>query len=601
MKKKVSDIVAEFLAKKGFSHAFGVTGGGAMHLNDSFSNNKKIKFIHTHHEQTAAMAADSYFRQKRAPAIVHTTSGPGGTNAITGVVGAWIDSIPMFVVSGQVPRDQLISNTKTRQIGVQEVNISNLVKSVTKYSVTIKNPLLIMKELEKCYFYMQQGTPGPVWIDIPLDVQAKVVNTKKLETYKFKKNYKSKNDKNIKRKIFHLLKLIKHSKKPLIVVGNGIHVAEAEDGFLKFHKKIKIPIISSWNASDLINTNDKFYIGRMGLFGDRASNFAAQSCDLLIVFASKLSIPQTGYDTKSFAKNAKKIIIDIDKHELNKNAFSNIKLKINYDIKDFFYEINKVIKNKKISFKFSKWRDVTLGWKNKYPVFNKIKRSSGNFINSFHLMEELSKACKGDETIVTDMGTSFTCTMQALKIKNHKKQRLFTSSGLAAMGFGLPGAIGASFANKNKQIICITGDGGLMFNIQELQTIKHYNLPIKIFVLENKGYLTMQLMQKKNFKKLVGSDDSTGVSIPKIKKIANGFDIKYKKLKNNKLSQQIKKVFSNKGPAIVEVNMQKFQPLIPRLQSKLLKDGTFVPMVFDDLYPHLPEKVMLMERFKANI
>ena len=597
MKKKISDIVVNFMVKKGLTQVFAVAGGGAMHLNDSFAKNDKINITYMHHEQACAMAADAYFREKNKPAIIHITSGPGSTNTLTGVVGAWIDSIPTFIISGQVQTHQQINKTKTRQIGVQEADIIKIIKSSTKYSCSIKNSSKIFEELGVAFVKMLEGRPGPVWIDIPLDVQAKKIVIKRYkEKTKIKKNY----DINISNKIKKFIDLINKSKKPVIVVGNAIHISKSKKELYKFINRVKCPIISSWNTTDLFDTNNKQYLGSMGLFGDRASNLAAQNSDLMIVLGSRLSVPQVGYNTKNFAKNSKKIIIDIDKNELNKKILSNIKLKINCDLNFFLKKINHIISKKNYFFTFTEWKRLTINWKNKYPVYNQNQLKYDKHINSFFFIKKLSKILKINSTVVTDMGTSFTCTMQTMKINNHLKQRLYTSSGLSSMGFGLPGSIGASFANPKKTIICISGDGGFMFNMQELQTIKHYNLPIKIFVLENKGYLTMQLMQKGHFKKLTGSDPSSGISIPKIKKIAKGFGLDYLKLNTKNIEDQLKKVLSNKKAMLIEVNMPKFQPLIPRIQSKLLKNGSFSDPDFDDLFPYLPKKEIEQERMRAK-
>jgi len=597
VKKKVSDIIVDFLDKKGLTQAFGVTGGGAMHLNDAFSKNKNIKFAYMHHEQAAAMAADAYYREKLKPAIVHTTSGPGGTNAITGVVGAWIDSIPTMIISGQVPSVQQINTTKTRQIGVQEADIIKIVKSSTKFSYTLKDESKTLEVLEKAYQKMLEGRPGPVWIDVPLDVQAKKIYIIKKNK---KNNLKKKRIKKLDIKINKMINLISDSQKPVIIAGNGIHISKSKGQFYKFINKLKCPVITSWNGSDLINFNNQQHVGRMGLFGDRASNLTAQNSDLLIVLGSRLSVPQIGYITKDFAKHSNKIIIDIDKNELNRNFLSKIKLKFNCDLKIFLSKSNEKLNKIKKKYDFSKWLNITQEWKKNYPVFNEKDQTNKKKINSFYFIKKLSRFSKSNSTIVTDMGTSFTCTMQTFEIRNHHKQRLFTSSGLAAMGFGLPGAIGASFANRKKQIICIAGDGGFMFNIQELQTIKHHDLPIKIFVLENQGYLTMQLMQKKNFKKLTGSDVKSGISFPNFKKIAEGFNIEYLRLSKNNIENQLKKIFSNKKPILIEVNMPKFQQLVPRVQAQLLKDGSFANPEFDNLFPHLPQNVLEKERLKAK-
>ncbi len=593
MKIRVSDYISNFFVKKNLSHVFGITGGGAMHLNEAFGKNKKLNFIFFHHEQSASMAADAYFRKNNKACVLHTTSGPGATNAITGVTGAWIDSIPMFVISGQVPTSDMIKKTKTRQIGVQEINIIDLVKPITKFAKTLRNPNEIDLYLNEAFNLMHDDKPGPVWLDIPLDIQSKFINTLKIK--KFKKNkIKSKHKINFK----PFFKKILESSKPIIIVGNGVHISKSEIKFRKFYKKLNIPVISSWNASDLFNHTDKLYVGRMGIFGDRASNFAAENSDLMIILGSRLSIPQTGYKTMNFAKNSRKIIVDICVNELRKKKLSNINLQYKNDLKFFLSEFNKFIKNKKIK-KFHKWLRLIHVWKKKYPVMEK-KYLKDRGINSFYFIDTLSKSLNGNETIVTDMGTSFTCTMQSLKIQNCNKQRLFTSSGLASMGFGLPGAIGAYFADRKNNIICITGDGGFMFNMQELQTISHYKIPMKIFILENKGYLTMKLMQKKNFNRLVGSNKASGVSFPEFKKIAKSFNFKYFKITKNNMKKQLKEIVELKQPTIIEINMPSNQPLVPRIQNKLLSDGSFVTPKLDDLYPFLNKKVLNHERLIAT-
>ena len=594
MKIKIADYIANFLTKKKMNNIFGITGGGAMHLNNSFAKNKKLKFIFFHHEQAASMAAESFYRKKQSPCVLHITSGPGGTNAITGVTGAWIDSLPMFIISGQVGRPDMINKTKTRQIGVQEINIVDLIKPVTKYAKSILDPKLIDIHLNESYEKMLEGKPGPVWLDVPLDVQSKYIDLKEIKKFKSKKKIK-------KRKInFSIIeKEIKKSSRPVLIIGNGLHISKCEKQFRNFLKIIKIPVISSWNASDILKSSENLYSGRMGIFGDRASNFAAENSDLIIALGTRLSIPQTGYKTKLFAPQAKKIIVDIDKHELNKKKFTKVIAKINLDLNDFLGQSISHFKNKKNK-KFSNWTNLIQSWKSKYPVMQKKYINEKNYINSFHFIDCLSNTLKGNETIVTDMGTSFTCTMQGFKILNPIKQRLFTSSGLASMGFGLPGAIGAFFANKDVPIICITGDGGLMFNIQELQTITNYKIPMKIFVIENQGYLTMKLMQVKNFKRYVGSTKQSGISFPDLRKTSKAFNLKYFKLKKKNMKNQLLKILNYKKPALIEVNMPPEQPLIPRTQNRLNKDGTFISPRLDDLYPHLSEIDLKNEREKAK-
>jgi acetolactate synthase-1/2/3 large subunit len=584
-----SDFIAKFLSSNGYNTAFGVTGGGAMFLNEAFRKNKKINFIFTHHEQSAAMAAEAYCRIKKKPAVLSITSGPGGTNAITGVIGAWIDSVPMIIISGQVESKDMILKSGTRQIGIQEANIYEIIKPITKYAKVLKTSSDIEKELKTAVIISKQGRPGPVWLDIPLDVQSQKFSKKKInfkinETFSNNKSLKKKD----KKKILRVHKLIKNSKRPLVLIGNGIHLGDAEKEFLRFLKISQLPFLSSWNASDIVDSNHKLNFGRPGLFGNRISNFAIQSCDLLIILGCRLSVPITGYQIKNFSPNSKKIYVDIDQKEILKRNLK-IKLKLNFDVKIFLRFFNSYIKNKKLSLKLSwikKLEKLKLDLDEDKKYLNQK-----NFINSFNFINELSKTLNGNENIVTDMGTSFTCTMQAFKTK--KNQRLFTSSGIAAMGFGLPGLLGSYFADKKKIPICITGDGGLMFNIQELQTIKNYKIPAKIFIINNGGYLTMKLMQKKNFKKFVGADDQSGLTLPNFSKIAKAFGFSFKKITNAKnIKQDLIKIFKSKQALICEVMIPTLQDLVPRVQTQMNKDGSFEPAMIDNMYPFI-EKTYL--------
>ena len=574
-----SDFIAKYLTEKGYDTAFGVTGGGAMFLNEAFRKQKKLKFVFTHHEQAAAMAAEAYCRIKKKSAILSVTSGPGGTNAITGVIGSWVDSIPMLIFSGQVESKDMIGKSQTRQIGIQEANILDLIKSITKYAITLNSKSNIENELNKALKISESGRPGPVWIDIPLDVQSKkFTNKKKLKKIKSQK-IKQKKIGNISK----IYSMVVKSKRPLVLIGNGIHISHSEKEFLNFIKKIKIPILSTWNASDIVEFNNKLYFGRPGLFGNRVANFAIQSCDLLIILGSRLSVPITGYQMKNFSPLSKKIYVDIDEHEIKKRKLKT-KISIRSDLKFFLNQFNKFLKNRN---KISKldWQKKLSEIKNYFNENNSYV-SPKNYINSFNFIKLLSGSLKGNENVVTDMGTSFTCTMQSFQTR--KNQRLFTSSGIAAMGFGLPGLIGTYFADKKKTPICITGDGGVMFNLQELQTIINYKIPAKIFILNNNGYLTMKLMQEKNFKKFIGADFKSGIKFPDFIKLSKslGFDT-YKFNDEKKLNQNLNIILTSKRPTICEILMPPMQELIPRVQTQMNKDGTFEPSMLDNMYPFI--------------
>jgi len=584
---KLSDYVVSFFEQEGVNHIFGVTGGGAMHLNDSFGKSKKINFIMTHGEQSACMAAEAYTRKSGKLGVCNVTTGPGGTNAITGVTGAWIDSIPQLIISGQVASKDMINQSKLRQRGVQEINITDIVKPVVKYCLTLRDEKKIKYELEKCIYLSQNGRPGPTWIDIPLDLQTKDINPKKLKSFKPKKN------KTIKfhNKLIKISNLIKKSSRPVIVIGNGVHLSNSKKLIKEIIDNFNMPVLSSWNASDIISTNHNRYIGRFGLFGDRASNFTIQNSDLVLVLGCRLSQPQTGYNLSLFSPDAKYIYVDIDVAEIFKFKGKNI-TKIISDLRLFLEQFIKFIKRFKLKNSYKKlhkdWLSHSIKLKNKYPVVLKRYKYQKK-INSFYFIETLSSLLREKDTIVTDMGTSFTCTMQTFKTK--KNQRLFTSSGLAPMGFGLPGSIGACFANNKRKTICVSGDGGVMFNIQELQTIFHHKLPIKIFILCNKGYLTMKLMQSKNFKKFVGSTPSSGISCPNFENLAKSFKISSTTIRNtSNFKVKIEDFLKKSGPGVCQIITGENQELIPRVQTKMRKDGTFVPTSIDDMYPYLERK-----------
>ena len=584
---KFSDYLANYLYKKKLRNIYCVTGAGSMHFNDSIGSHKGLNVIYTHHEQSAAMAAEGDARITRLPGVVNVSTGPGGTNTLTGVTGAWIDSIPMLVISGQVMKKDIGTTKGMRQLGVQEADVTSMAKPVTKYCTTLTDPYDIELVFDKAIETSLQGRPGPVWIEIPLDIQSVKLNLKKIKKTKNIKRNKNKGlSKIVKNKI---IRLISKSKKPIIISGYGIRSSKAEKEFLKFVNLTKIPIITSWNTIDIINTNSKNVIGRSGVFGDRASNYAVQKCDLLIVLGSRMSTAQVGYMDELFSVSSKKIYVDISKKELNKKTFK-ADLKINQDVKKFLEEINKeLIKKFKYNNNFVTWRDRVLYLKNRYKTVLEHQKKVKNYTNSFRFVDQLCKQLQNKDIVVTDMGTSFTCTMQAFNSKG--SQRLFTSSGLASMGYGLPASIGACFGSDKNRVICIAGDGGLMFNLQELQTIVHYNLPIKIFLIDNDGYLTQKLMQIKNFKRYVGAHPSSGVSCPDFKEIGKAFKIKTSVINDDlSMKPQLKKILKDKKAHLCVIKIPPMQPLTPRVVMKMNKDGSFDKVGIESVAPFLDDK-----------
>ncbi|MBU4313090.1 MAG: thiamine pyrophosphate-binding protein [Candidatus Omnitrophica bacterium] len=588
---KLSDYVFSFIARLGVRHVFAVCGGNAMHLVDSLGRNEKLSYIATHHEQAAAMAAEAYARISGKPGAALVTSGPGSTNTITGVCGAWIDSIPTIFISGQVVSNNLIRDTGLRQFGIQEADIVSLVKPITKYAVTVTDPNTIKYHLQKAAYLATSGRPGPVWLDIPLDIQSKLININGLVSFTPDEIKQEKKHALLKKQVGGCIKLLKKAKRPVVISGYGIRLAKGEKEFIRLVEKLKIPVISSWTTSDLIPFDHKFYIGRSGIMGDRAGNFTVQNSDLLLIIGSRMSIPQVGYNYKVFAREAKRIMVDIDKRETEK-ASMKPGISINADAGEFMIEMLQQLEEKKIALEVDDWLQRCCQWKIRYPVALPEYKDNKETVNSFYFIEVLSEKLGGDAVIVTDMGTSFTCTMQAFRIK--KGQRLFTSSGHAPMGFGLPGSIGACFANNRRKTICISGDGGLQMNIQELQTLVHYNLPIILFVLNNGGYLTIKLMQQNHFGRYVGSDKNSGLSCPDIIKVAKAYGIRTEKIANHaELHAKIDSVLAEPGPFICEIIMSETQPLIPRVSSVKKPDGTIISKPLEDLYPFLDREEFL--------
>jgi acetolactate synthase-1/2/3 large subunit len=582
---RLADYVAKFISDLGVGHVFGVTGGGAMHLNDAFGNQPGLEFIPVHHEQAAAMAAEGHARVTGLPGVALLTTGPGGTNALTGVCGAWIDSIPMILISGQVTTDTLIADSPLRQFGVQEVDIIALARPVTKYAVLVDEPEMIRYHLEKALHLATTGRSGPVWLDIPLDVQNAKIVPENLASYSGEKPKRRRSAIYQEGQIEKCAAMLTSAKRPVLIAGNGIRLAKGEDAFRELTDKLGIPVITSWNASDLLDASHPNNIGRSGLFGDRAGNFTVQNADLLLIVGSRMSIPQTGHNAALFARGARQIMVDIDEAELVK---PNLRpdLAIVSDARQFLEGLNARLGNAALMPEAAAWLETCQALKRRYPVVQEEYRELKDKVNSFHFIDRLSSRLGSGAIVVTDMGTSFTCTMQTFSIKHG--QRLFTSSGLAAMGFGLPGAIGACMAGRGRKTVCVSGDGGFMFNLQELQTVAHFKLPLAIFILANEGYLTIKHMQETHFGRFVGSHPASNVTCPDFVKVAQAFNIQAFRMGSaGEVDSVLEQVLACEGPVLCQVDMPPLQPLIPRVQTMKGEDGRPVPTPIEDMYPFL--------------
>lgn len=576
---KVSDLVFDFIASKNIDTVFTVSGGGCMHLTDSLSRNKDIKYICNHHEQACAMAAESYSRVAGKPGCILVTTGPGGTNTITGVLCSFQDSVPMVIISGQVPSEQLSSKTGCRQIGQQEVDIVSIVKPITKFAKTITNKNDILYNLQKAYNIAISGRPGPVWLDIPLDIQNSQVDKAKLRQYHVKKSISFNNFKNIflyKK----LLKKLKSCKRPVIVIGNGIRASNTITELKKLLHLAQIPVMSGpHSAVDIINQDYKYYAGRFGLLGQYTSNLLIQKSDLIISLGSRLNPKMIGYNDKLFAPKATKIVIDVDDNEIKKLKFPN-KVSWCIDLKDFFKLLNKKQFNPVLNIK--EWQQEVIETRNKEQLVLPKHYSLTKYVSTYVFAKKLEKHLTPNSTIVTSDGTAHVVPLKTMSLKNN--QKLFSNEGTAPMGYGLPGAIGAYYGSK-QPVICIEGDGSIMMNLQELETIRYHNLPITVFIINNDGYVSIRITQNTFFKgNLAASDKTCGVSIPSFKEIAKAFNLSYTSIKSNKKIDSILSKINYKQPNIVEVFTDPEEVHEPKVTAKGFdKNGKIIPGELTDM------------------
>ncbi len=598
---RVADYVIEYLKTKGINNFFTVSGGGSIFLCDALYRNKNVKYISCHHEQAVAFAAESYSRYSNKLGGAIVTTGPGGTNAITGVASCWIDSIPVVFISGQVFLNQTILGTNLRQLGVQEINIIDLVKPITKYAVMVKDEKKIKYHLDKSIYLSQENRPGPVWVDIPANIQNAEINKKNFVEFNISNLKKTRKIKKNLNFINNVLTLLLKSKKPLFLLGHGVKISNSQLLYKKIIQKYKIPFCVTWNASDVIESDNKFYMGRPGAFAERGTNFIVQNCDLIICIGTRLPFMVTGYNSKKFAKNAKIVMVDIDSNELNKPSL-RLNIKINSDAKDFGLKLEKKLANKILNID-NDWLKYCNFIRKKYPITLNEYVKQKKYVNSYYFINILSKKLSQGECVVTDMGLSFVSTHQAFNIK--KNQKLYTNSGHAPMGWGLPAAIGAYFASKRKKIICITGEGGLQMNIQELSTIMHHQIPIKIFIYNNGGYLTIKQTQQLGFNnRIMGADKNSGLSFPEYKDIAKAHNIDYIKISNHlNISSKLDKILSSKKCVICELIIDPEQDQKPKAINRR-EAGKTIPTDFEDLYPFISRKELEENNFefvKKNI
>jgi len=597
---KLSDYIAGQLADWGVRHIFLVTGGGAMHLNDSIGREPRLQYVCNHHEQASAMAAEGYARVSGLPGVVNVTTGPGGINALNGVFGAFTDSVPLLVISGQVKRETCMRAqgiTGLRQLGDQEVDIVSMVGNITKYAVLIDDPLSIRYHLERAWHLAQTGRPGPCWLDIPVDVQAASIDPAALRGYDPAKDLDNQARPDVGRNPVQLealcrdvLERIRNAKRPVILAGTGVRAAHAVAEFRQLFQRLGIPVTTGW-THDLIASDDPLFCGRQGTIGDRAGNFTVQNADVLLILGSRLNIRQTSYNWQSFARHAFKIQVDIDPAEFRKPTV-HPDLAIPCDLKRFMTALTHQCEAEHyLPSTHSSW----LAWCRervlRYPVVQDRQRQPGPPLNPYYFIEQLSTRLADDDVIICGNATACIVPFQVMRLR--AGQRLISNSGSASMGHDLPAAIGAAFARPGKRTICLAGDGSVQMNIQELQTVVHHHLPLKIFVLNNSGYLSMRMTQSGFFGRLTGESGSSGASLPDMVKIACAYGIPSTRIDRASQFEQIDRALAADGPTLVDVVLDPAQEFEPRSKARQLPDGRIVSPNLEDMYPFLDETELM--------
>lgn len=589
-KIKVSDYIAKRLKEiYNVKNVFMVSGGGAMHLNDSFG--KYIPYICNHNEQASAIAAEGYAKASQKLAVVNVTTGPGGLNCLNGVFGQWTDSVPVLYISGQVKFSTTLASCpdiKLRQLGDQEADIISVVKPLTKYAKMVTEPKEIKYHLDKAIHEATTGRKGPVWLDIPMNVQGALVEEDELIDCDYSCGISpTKND----CKIEEIISKLKNAKRPLIVAGHGIRLSGQKSNFIKLLDKFKIPVVTTFNGFDLIPDNHPCFIGRIGTIGQRCGNFALQNADIVLFLGSRNNIRQISYNWENFAKNAYKIIVDIDNAELQKPTVKP-DMAINVDLEDFL----PLLAESAGEITKPDWLDFCKKLKEKYSFENTAEYKHTDKINAYGAVRRITELLPQGAACVLGNATAIIASMQTALIKEN--QRYFSNSGDASMGYDVPAAIGACVASGNQSTFCITGDGSIMMNIQELQTIKHNNLPVKIFIINNDGYISIKQTQNNFFEgRNTGAGTNSGVSIPDFVKVGSAFGIEsFRITRPDEIDGAINKMINSKTPLICEIMVNPDYIFSPKLSSKKLADGTMISPSLEDMYPFLPR-----EEFEQNM
>ncbi len=582
---KLSDYVMQFLAEKNAGTVFMLPGGGCMHLVDSLGRNQNLSYVTCLHEQAASIAAESYAQNTNGLGTVLVTTGPGGTNAMTGLAAAWIDSTSVMFISGQVKRSDRIGTSGVRQMGSQEVDIVPVVKSMTKYATTVMEPNKIRQVMEEAYYHAMSGRRGPVWIDIPLDVQAAEIEETKLEGFLPKKTTHIMDESLLPQ----IKAFLEQSHRPLILAGNGVKSAGMEDTLSEFIHRLNIPVLLTWKALDMLDADDDLNFGCPGVMGHRYANFILQNADCLLILGSRLDSSLTAWNHRNFAPRARKIMVDIDAAEIAKMDM-DLAISLTADLK----ELLPVLSRQEISLQensMKSWLDYCQNLRTRYPAVSEAMRQEAEYVNAHAFVEELSRQLKSNDVIVPESsGGAGEITYQAFHIK--KGQKIKNAAGLGSMGFGLPYAMGACIANGRRRTVLINGDGAFQLNIQELATVVGQKLPIKIFIWENGGYASIQATQRNYFEgNYVGSNKDSKLFIPDLLKVANAYGLSTFQINNNRDMQEgISNVLASDGPALCVVKVSPTEIAMPRVQSMKLPNGSMASKPLEDMWPYLPKE-----------
>lgn len=584
---KVSDYIAKRLKEHGIEHFFMVSGGGAMHLNDSLG--RAIEYTANHHEQACSIAAEGYARVAQKIVAVNVTTGPGGLNCLNGLMGQWTDSVPVIYISGQVKFSTTMASCpelKLRQLGDQEVDIISIVKPLTKYAVMVTEAKDIKYHIDRAIYKATHGRFGPVWLDVPMNIQGAQIDENELNEFMPPQENKKAVD------VSDILIRLQNAKRPLIVSGHGLRLAGQLDNFHQLVEKLDIPVVTTFNGFDIMPTDDKHFAGRIGTVGQRAGNFVLQNADVILFLGTRNNIRQVSYNWENFANKACKIVVDIDEAELKKPT-----VKPDVAICADLADVVPALLQKAEKLNVPEWRDYCVKMKEKYSFeYTPEYQQKGDTIKVYHFVHELTKAMNENDILVAGNGSACVCLHQVGVVK--KGQRQFWNSGDASMGYDLPAAIGAYYQANGRNVVCLAGDGSIMMNLQELETMAYNNLPIKLFIINNAGYSSIRQTQRNFFAgHMTGCGADSGVGMPDFHKLAIGFGLKTVKISNSQtMTDEIKQVLAEKGPILCEVIVEKEYAFLPKLSSRKLDDGTMISPSLEDMFPFLPR-----EEFAENM